>query len=423
MMLLAIVVGLCALALILKVTLHIPSGPGLAPAKPLPADFIWGVSASAIQSEGGQLDSNVHRVNAQKAQNAKTPQDPIGTSIDFRHRYREDIALAKAMGVNTYRIGISWTRVEPQRGQFDEAELAFYDDLMRAMKEAGIRPLITLNHFDYPGWVVDQGGWTSPQTVKDFVSYASRMAQRYHRDTHWWITFNETAIFWGSVVGVTSPGWKGAWAIRRHLMEAHRQSYDAIHALDKQAMVTSNIVWMGDTTFSRLTQKLTDWLFLNGVEAKLDYIGVDYYMSDITNAMKGHTNWYPDPPGLYRALKTLADRYPKLPIMIAEIGMATENGQPRKDGVRREDALRDTVYWTQRARADGIKVIGYMVWSMTDNFEWGSYSPRFGLYTVDVMTDPALTRKPTAAVAAYREVSAGGGVNADYQPVLKGRRK
>ena len=94
--------------------------------------------------------------------------------------------------------------------------------------------------------------------------------------------------------------------------------------------------------------------------------------------------------------------------------MATENGKSRADGVKREDALRDSVYWVQRARADGIKVIGYMVWSLTDNFEWGSYTPAgFGLLHHRQRPRAILRRWqriPTAAVPAYQEIIAGHGV-------------
>ena len=412
------IVVIAVAVMMLKVLLRLPSAPPVVAAERLPSDFIWGVSSSGIQSEGGQLDSNIHRLNASKVGAAKDAQDPYGTSVDFRHRYREDVALAKAIGINTCRVGISWPRIEPRKGQFDPVELAYYDDLIRALKEAGIHPLITLNHFDYPGWVMDQGGWTNPETVNDFVSYSRRIAERYHADSHWWLTFNEAAFFMMIDIGNTSPGWSGARAIRRNLIQAHRLTYDTIHTIDRSAMVSSNIVWTGDTTFSRVLQKLTDWMFLDSVTDKMDYIGVDYYMSDITDAGKGNANWYPDPPGLYRALRQLSTRFATLPILIAEIGMATSDGRERADGVKREVALRDTVYWAQRAHADGIHLIGYMVWSLTDNFEWGSYSPRFGLYTVNVLKDPTLARIPTAAVPAYRTIINDNGVTADYRPAL-----
>ena len=97
--------------------------------------------------------------------------------------------------------------------------------------------------------------------------------------------------------------------------------------------------------------------------------------------------------------------------------MPTLNGG-RADGIERGDFLRDTVFWLQRAVADGYPVIGYNHWSLVDNYEWGDYSARFGLYRVDVLTDPTLTRQPTSGVDAYRDIIAGGGVPDGYRPVL-----
>lgn len=381
----------------------------------MPADFIWGVSSSAFQSEGGDVDSNVNRHN-----DATPSQDRYGSSVDFRHRYREDVELARKLGINTYRIGISWARIEPRKGQYDATELAYYDDLILALKQAGIAPLITLDHFAYPGWVLDQGAWSNPQTTRDFVSYTRTIAQRYHADVHLWITFNEAAFYIGAEAGARKLGIRDSLDMRRNLISAHRQAYELIHQLDAHAIVTSNIVWMGDHLRDAPARWLTDRMFLDAIEDKCDVIAIDYYAADFfaVAAVGQHWKWPPDPAGLYRALKMLKTQYPDKPLLIAETGMATENGQPRADGIKREDVLRDGVYWTQRARDDGVNVIGYMVWSLTDNFEWGSYTPRFGLYTVNVLTDPALTRIPTAAVPAYEKIIRDNGVTRDYRPVL-----
>jgi beta-glucosidase len=387
------------------------SGPG-----ELPAGFIWGVSASGYQSEGGNVDSNWDRYNA-----GNPEQDRYGHSVDFRHRYREDVGLARDLGVNTFRIGINWARIEPRRGEFDPAELAYYDDLILWMKQAGIAPLITLDHFVYPGWVADQGAWTNARTATDFVRYSRMIAERYGREVKLWLTFNEAAFFIIIEWKYRKLKWAGVKLMRKHLISAHRQVYDLIHALDSGAMVTSNIVWAGQGARSRLLQWFTDWLFLGGIEDKIDCIAFDYYYHGISDeVLKGRT-WEadPDPQGLHRALKKLARRYPKLPVLIAENGMPTQDAQPRADGVRREDVLRDCIYWMQRARDEGVNVIGYMYWSLTDNFEWGHYGPRFGLYTVNVLTDPALERIPTAAVAAYREIIRRRGVGSGYRPVLE----
>src|SRR5699024_2454045 len=123
-----------------------------------------------------------------------------------------------------------------------------------------------------------------------------------------------------------------------------------------------------------------------------------------------------EPEGIYYALRHYADRFPELPLYIVENGMPTGDAAPRPDGQTRSEALRDTVYWIQRAKADGMDVIGYNFWSLADNYEWGSYAPRFGLYTVDVLGDPELTRRPTDGVGAYRQIVEDGGVSADYTP-------
>ena len=109
-----------------------------------------------------------------------------------------------------------------------------------------------------------------------------------------------------------------------------------------------------------------------------------------------------DPFGIYMALRQMHARYPSKPILISENGMPTRNGT-RADGVSRSDALTDTVYWVQRARAKGVPVFGYLYWGLTDSYEWGSYTPRFGLYRVDVDKDPTLKRRPTPAVPVFRE--------------------
>ncbi|PTU31899.1 glycoside hydrolase family 1 protein [Stenotrophobium rhamnosiphilum] len=410
-----VMAAIASLALLLAWGMRKPATVAVIPAASLPSDFIWGVSSSAFQSEGGEVNSNweLHK---------KPPVDrePYGTSVDFRHRYREDVTLAKQLGVNTYRIGINWARVEPKKGKIDAAELAYYDDLILALKQAGITPLITLDHFIYPSWVSAQGAWTNPQTTTDFVKYSRLIAERYREDVHLWITFNETAFYMFFEIDSRQMGFKDFMSMRKNLISAHRQTYDVIHQVDKQAVVTSNIVWVGDHFGSALLRQFTNWMFFNGVKDKCDVIAIDYYTADlITAARTGHHwKWPPQPAGLYRALKMLKSEFPDKPILIAEVGMATENGQAREDGAKREDVLRDGVYWTQRAKADGVNVIGYMVWSLTDNYEWGSYTPRFGLYTVNVRTDASLTRIPTAAVPAYQEVIRNAGVGADYQPVL-----
>jgi beta-glucosidase len=121
----------------------------------LPEDFVWGVSSSGFQSEGPTTDSNWNHYVAREGK------QPYRDSVDFYNRYASDIRLAAELGVNTYRISINWTRVQPAPGHFSEERLHFYDLVLAEMRRHKVRPLITLNHWDYPMWVYRQGGWAS----------------------------------------------------------------------------------------------------------------------------------------------------------------------------------------------------------------------------------------------------------------------
>lgn len=379
---------------------------------PLPDSFLWGVASSGFQSEGAGPDSNWKRYAATK--------EPYRNGVDFRHRYPEDIALAAGMGLKVFRFGIEWARVQPSPGSWDETELAYYDDVVRRIRAAGMRPMITLDHWVYPGWIADRGGWSGAGVVNDWLTYARHVVQRLHGQGAYWITFNEPTAY---VQQEVTNGGVNPFLIPLmfdRLVAAHRSVYDVIHQLDPGAPVSTNVA------FIPAGEALVDLTFWNRIADKLDYIGIDYYYGlsldnwSVINAAKGEF-WKvdPQPDGIYHALRFYHDRRPGLPLYIVENGMSTDNGAPRADGYTRSEHLRDHVYWLQRARADGMNVIGYNYWSITDNYEWGSYRPRFGLYTVNAATDPALTRTPTDAVATYRTMAASGGVPSSYIPVKR----
>lgn len=376
--------------------------------------FHWGVATSGFQSEGSAPDSNWSRYVAARTSSIK---DPYANAVDFRHRYPEDIRLARQMGVNTFRFSVEWARVQPSRGVWDETELAYYDDVVRRIEQAGMTPMITLSHFVHPGWVVDQGGWNNERTVTDWLAFAEAIVRRYAGRGVMWITFNEPTVYVDFETR-NDPG-TDASAMRAHLIEAHRRAYDMIHRVDPGAMVTSNVAFIPGIPW------YYDGLFADKVADKLDFFGIDYYygisLDNLTAAYALNGEFWkikPQPDGIYYALRHYQKRFPDLPLYVVENGMPTDDGAPRPDGYTRSDDLLDTVYWMQRAKADGANVIGYNYWSLTDNYEWGSYRPRFGLYTVDALTDPALTRRPTDAVATYRDVIARGGVPDGYRPVM-----
>jgi len=383
-----------------------PSAASLGP------DFKWGVASSGFQAEGHSPDSNWNRY----ATSDKAP-DPIGNSVDFLNRYKDDIQLAKQMGVKVYRIGVEWARIEPQPGVHSAEGLAYYDDLVKSIVDAGMQPMITIDHWVYPGWEADRGGWKRAGMVNDWVKNAKFVVDRYAKYKPLWITINEPFAYFlrEMKIGALTPLDLPAFAAR--LGKAHRPIYDYIHRRQPGAMVSSNVA------FIPFVEPLLDGVFLNKFRNKLDFIGIDYYypvaLLDPSgfNAFSGQF-WKASlaPEGIYYVLRHYSRQFPGKPLYVVENGMPTDDGAARADGWTRTDQLNDTVYWLQRAKADGMNLMGYNYWSLTDNYEWGSYEPRFGLYTVDVLTDPTLARKPTDGVAAYRALIAANGVPSGYTP-------
>ncbi|MBU3066146.1 family 1 glycosylhydrolase [Nocardia sp. NEAU-G5] len=401
-----------------------PAAPPMRPAAGLPSlgpGFLWGVSTSGFQSEGHAPDSNWTRYVA-----ANPAYDRLQDSVDFYDRYDSDIHAAAAMGVRVFRISIEWARLEPAPGVWDEGAFRHYDAVVASIEGAGMRPMITLDHWVYPGWEAGRGGWRAAGMVGDWLDNARRVVDRYRSRNPLWVTVNEPVAYAEQEArhGAADPN-----RMLDRIAQVHNAIYDYIHQVQPGAQVTSNLGYAAGE------EAQVNGGIVDRIANRLDYVGIDYYFaydpaaafldgisqatgSAIPSISSARLSDLPvRPEGIYYALQYYSRRFPGKPLYIVENGLPTDNGRPRADGYSRSDHLRDTVFWLQRAKADGMNVIGYNYWSLTDNYEWGSYAPRFGLYTVDVRTDPTLTRRPTDAVGTYNQLIAAGGVPPGYRPV------
>ncbi|WP_330180945.1 family 1 glycosylhydrolase [Nocardia sp. NBC_01503] len=411
----------CLVAAVLVIAANLLLVPGAARTAPertigvLGDGFLWGVAASGFQSEGQSPDSNWTRYIE-----ANPGWDRLGDSVDFHSRFRSDIALAKNLGVKVFRIGVEWARLEPQPGVWDSSAFAFYDDVVDAIVSAGMRPMLTLDHWVYPGWEADRGGWRNPGMVGDWLTNMSKVVDHYAARDPIWVTVNEPVAY---IMHEVNRNGTDAEQMLNRVAQAHNSIYDYIHRVQPNALVTSNVGYVAGA------ESQVNGPLLELIGDKLDFIGIDYYFgyepptlaaapaSDgSAPAPAGMWDLPVRPEGIYFALQHYSRRFPGKPLWIVENGIPTENGQPRADGYTRSKHLRDTVYWLQRAKSDGMNVIGYNYWSLTDNYEWSSYTPRFGLYTVNVHTDPTLKRIPTDAVDTYHDIIDHDGVPADYLP-------
>jgi len=379
-------------------------------------NFQWGVSISGYQHEG--YDKNSIWYYWDKLGKTKE-KNTIG--VDFYNRYKEDLDLAASIGINAFRFSIEWSRIEPQKGIFDSDAIDYYRKLILEIKKRGMEPLVTLIHFNYPQWLLDEDsnlkGLENPKFINYYLRYVKKVVKEYSNDVKYWITFNEPNIWVPAsyLLGIMPPGKMNiistikAW---NNLLEAHYKSYDIIHKIDNDAMVSSNIYYIMVKPFNIDLKEIFTFIEkanINDIDwlKKFDFVSFDYYylFKDIKDFLNTQNFWelnvYPD--GLYEAIMYYNSKYGK-PIIIAENGLCLKNNLPRGDFWTREKYLVEHIKQVKKSIKDGANVIGYYYWSLTDSYEWGNFDPRFGLYTVDIKSDYSLKRKPTKAVDTYRSI-------------------
>ncbi len=438
--------------------------PVTSPAHPaFPADFAWGAATAAYQVEGavaedGRGESIWDRFCATegKVRNG----DNGAVACDFYHRYRDDVALMQELGLNAFRLSIAWPRVVPNGGgEVNPAGLDFYDRLVDELLAAGIRPFVTLYHWDLPQALEDQGGWPNRETVDAYCDYVEAVAARLGDRVDRWITQNEprVAAWLGYGWGMHAPGRtneRDALAAAHHLLLSHGRAVEILRRESPGAQVgiTLDVFpvypastgasdaaaarhfdgfhnrWFLDPVFKgRYPDDLLEHFGANAprvedgdfrqIAVPLDFMGVNYYRREVVahsenGARTVHMpdsdytdmGWEVSPEGLYDLLVTLRDDYGPQAIYVTENGAAFGDLRAHDGSVRdpeRQDYLAEHIRVIGRAAAAGVPIAGYFVWSFLDNFEWGhGYSKRFGIVYVDY---PTLARIPKSSYYWYRD--------------------
>jgi beta-glucosidase len=415
----------------------------LSRAHTFPADFVWGVATSSFQIEGAaQADGKGPSIWDSFCQVPGAIADASNGLVACEHydRWQADVDLIASLGVNAYRFSVSWPRVQPLgQGAFNEAGLNFYAQLVDALIAKGIAPYVTLNHWDLPQALQDQGGWANRDTVQHFVNYASEIFKRLGNRVAAYTTHNEPWVIavLGHESGIFAPGLKSratTMQVSHHLLLSHGMTLQALRAQgcnvplgivlnlsptvpasDSAADQAKAILedgrllrWYMDPIFKKVYPQ--DVMADLGSEAPhiepgdldiiatpMDYLGVNYYTRSVVSA---EGSWKPQnsglplndmdweifPEGLSQLLIRMHQDYPLPPIYITENGGAFPDalkvGQvDDQDRIRYIDQHIDAL---AQAMAQGVPVNGYMVWSLMDNFEWSSgYAKRFGIVHVD----------------------------------------
>jgi beta-glucosidase len=399
-----------------------------------PPGFFWGTSTAAHQVEG----DNRHSDWWECEQDGRLPVQS-GEACRHYERYAEDFDFARSLGNNAHRFSIEWSRLEPEPGQWNEAALEHYRDVVRALRARGLEPVVTLHHFTHPAWFTRRGGWTRRDSVRLFATYVQRVAAALAPEVRWWITINEPTVYAKRALVRGDwppcrphPWWQVLWALR-NLGRAHVAAYRILHAAraDVQVGIAHSAPYVvpcrthGLRGFAdRLAAYLRDtvlnrapfWLLGHRPRQVLDFIGLNYYTRQIVARSGSGTGllvgvecklshhaeprrfnslgWEIYPAGLTGVLRRFA-RY-GVPLMV------TENGLAARDEAERVQFLSDHVDAVAAALRAGVPVLGYFYWTLFDNFEWSEgFSARFGLAALEPGT---LRRVPRPVAATYAAI-------------------
>jgi len=423
-----------------------------------PRGFLWGVGTSAYQMEGGSFNTQWYEF--EKADGIRTG-EASGKSCNWWYNAEKDFDIAQSMGLNSLRLSVSWARIEPEQGVFNPAAIERYRQMLAALIERGIRPIVCLHHFAHPIWFEKKGAFLSRDCVTDFSRFVKFTVSELSDYCNNWLTFNEPNIYGieGYVDGNHPP------ALHDHLVQyfkvlgnmglCHGSAYHIIHNLQQQASVsfanhflifTAAKTQFFDGLAVRAARDSFNNIFINmvtgkqaplfsGIDKRLDeikntwdYVGMNIYGGvdvafDITKPKTAFVRRIAPPSGRTGDLPPggipmFGEIYPQgIKIVVERLAkygkpfFILENGVPDKDDKLRPWVIATAVKTMHDLIRQGHNILGYHHWSLVDNFEWAlGYAMKFGLVAVDPATQE---RKPRPSASFYAQIAKANALTAE----------
>lgn len=419
----------------------------------LKEDLLLGAATAATQIEGTDRYNNWARFAAEgKIYDGTTPT----RACDHYNRFREDIDLMAEMGIEIYRFGIEWSRIEPERGRFCEEALAHYREEIEYMLEKGIRPMLTLHHFTNPLWFEDMGGFTVRESVDIFMRFAERVIDSLGDLVEDYITINEPNVYATNSLfyGMWPPEKKSISALIKafsNMTACHVRAYEMIHRKRSEMGKTVTRVSFANhlrvfepknpkNIWHKISARASEWLFQGAITKAMmtgkcrlpvtrrvgvkpgkyyDFIGINYYsrstVSGIADGVregcfKNDLGWEIYHEGLIELANKLDKKY-HAPVFVTENGTCDNNDSFRPLFVYDQLKLISETY---------NPIERYYHWSFMDNFEWREgESARFGLVRVDYETQ---TRTVNDSGKLYASIIENKGVSDEaYESYVKER--
>ncbi|XP_019253246.1 PREDICTED: beta-glucosidase-like SFR2, chloroplastic isoform X1 [Nicotiana attenuata] len=353
-----------------------------------------------------------------------------------------ELKLAKDTGVQVFRMGVDWSRIMPEeplsglKETVNFAALERYKWIINRVRFYGMKVMLTLFHHSLPPWAGEYGGWKLEKTVDYFMEFTRLVVDSVADIVDYWVTFNEPHVF--CMLTYCAGAWPGGnpdmlevatsalpTGVFNQAMNwiaiAHSKAYDYIHEKSKPANAivgaAHHVSFMRpyglfDIAAVSLANSLTLFAFLDSISDKMDYIGINYYGQEVVcgaGLKLVETDEYSEsgrgvyPDGLFRVLLQFNERYKhlNLPFVI------TENGVSDETDLIRKPYLLEHLLATYAAMIMGVRVLGYLFWTISDNWEWADgYGPKFGLVAVDRANN--LARIPRPSYNLFSKIVASG---------------
>jgi beta-glucosidase len=441
---------------------------------PFPAGYTWGAATSAFQVEGATTEDGrgASIWDTFCAESGRIRDGSSGDpAADHYHRWESDLDLMATLGLGAYRFSVAWPRIQPTgSGAVNQRGIDFYRRLVDGLVERGIKPGITLFHWDLPQALQDAGGWPARDTAYRFADYSQIMFDALGDVDADWFTINEpkTLAYVGHWYGAHAPGISdpnAAAAAVHHQLLGHGLAVERFRASAATgrigiALNLTPVYPEGgiDSDGARHVDGSENRLFLDPVllgtypsdaigsdggqlpaaratfdalvhEGDLDIISqpndvlaIQYYGVTGVSPSGSQLSIYPTSDaswqqihaeGLYDLLMRLKSDYPAIPIVITENGTPDNGPDLTTSDDYRVTFLRDHFVQASRAIADGSKLEAHYVWSLLDNFEWAEgYQQRWGIVAVDFENQE---RRPKDSFTFYQKVISDNAVEAYTQ--------
>ena len=382
--------------------------------------LLLGSATAATQIEGGDTNNNWARFASEGK--VKDGSSPV-TADDHYNRFREDIDIMAEMGLEIYRFGIEWSRIEPKQNEYSDEAIAHYREEIEYMLSKGIKPLLTIHHFTNPLWFEDMGAFENKKSPEIFLSLVKKVIESFGDLVSEYITINEPNVYATNSLlwGYWPPERKSIFALINafsNMTAAHILAYEYIHSKRSEMGYSDTKVSFANhlrvfapqnpkNPIHHLASSLSEYLFQDAITDAMmsgrcrfpilrragikrgkyyDFIGINYYSRSTVSGLsdgvredcyKNDLGWEIYHEGLIELSNKLSAKYG------AEV-YVTENGT-----CDNTDAFRARFIYDQLKLISEIEnaITRYYHWSFLDNFEWREGErERFGLVHVDYPT-------------------------------------